>query len=733
MILNTVHVSDVEYIGDIQENKVGIDRSNIDFITTLLTSNLYSKPFESFIRETVANAYDSHMEANTKDPILILIEPKDRNDRFSDSHKVSIRDYGIGLSPERFDSIYKNIGSSTKRESNDFIGMFGIGRFSCLSCADIANITSYYNNVKYSYLMYKNGGGINIDKISEVEGEYKNGLEVSIVTDISTNTLIDALNGICLFDKVFVRYTGENYSIKTVVENFNKRKVVTLNGFSKCSTLNHFRNYYRVGNVLYPASNIEECNLISNDGIIISLPMGEVDITPNREALQYTAHTTEVISQCVKNVRKEIQDLINSSIAKNISLADLMEDFIYPSYYTLTLLNKDGITIRLQINKSEIQLDSSNISINGEKVPDKYFSFLNTTKYFELDKIYIHKRIHRKIIGSHSIGICTYNIRNLVNKSYNLVIKDDKTTREITLKYLEKDLILPSVILTYGGLDKFKDHIIKRSSDVFDRNTIEECIMFTLKNVNIIHLNNSKVPSTFIEQYKKSKSTKKSSVPSDSIPIRVYSSYGYTLSNLSNLFSKNFRGIIIYSAHLSDSDDLDILKTVSGIAGYLTSIYAVISIRADKLKLLEGKKRFVLLEDFLYMKNKIMMKLATAYVINREYQSYQIRLYSMGTTLPIYAYFRTKYANELKAIDNTYNSYTLNSILKYYIDKGWVNSYDVGYYTLNTNERKTYDNYVNMQRRNTKIVKAYAMRKYGVAPRIGLNISNNDKINKDKT
>lgn len=121
MKLNTELSHEAEYLGDVQENRVGIDKSNLDFITTLLTSNLYSKPLESFLRETVANAYDSHVEAGTEEPILLLIEDASGYK----TYRISIRDYGVGVSPERFDKIYRNIGSSTKRESNDYIGMFG--------------------------------------------------------------------------------------------------------------------------------------------------------------------------------------------------------------------------------------------------------------------------------------------------------------------------------------------------------------------------------------------------------------------------------------------------------------------------------------------------------------------------------------------------------------------------------------------------------------------------------
>ena len=120
MIFDNKLDKEAEYIGEIQENRVGIDVKNIGFITQLLTSNLYSNPIESFLREAISNAYDAHMEVGTDEFILMYIKETGYNRR-----KVSIRDYGTGLSPERFDDIYKNIGGSTKRASNDFIGGFG--------------------------------------------------------------------------------------------------------------------------------------------------------------------------------------------------------------------------------------------------------------------------------------------------------------------------------------------------------------------------------------------------------------------------------------------------------------------------------------------------------------------------------------------------------------------------------------------------------------------------------
>ena len=109
----------IQTYGDVQQNKVSIDPRNAEHIISILSSNLYSNPEESFLRETISNAVDSHKEAGTTDPIILLF--KANGSKFD----IVVRDYGTGISPERFDEIYRYIGSSTKRDSNAYIGSFG--------------------------------------------------------------------------------------------------------------------------------------------------------------------------------------------------------------------------------------------------------------------------------------------------------------------------------------------------------------------------------------------------------------------------------------------------------------------------------------------------------------------------------------------------------------------------------------------------------------------------------
>ena len=118
------------------------------YVASLLRNN-YSNTQLAVVREVSANALDANAEANASRPIEIKV-PTSMNPTFA------VRDFGGGLSEEDVFGLYSKYGKSTKRESNNYIGAFGIGKFAPLSYGDNFTCVSYHNGKKATYNIFVN-------------------------------------------------------------------------------------------------------------------------------------------------------------------------------------------------------------------------------------------------------------------------------------------------------------------------------------------------------------------------------------------------------------------------------------------------------------------------------------------------------------------------------------------------------------------------------------------------
>lgn len=330
MIVNNTSTK-VETIGDIQEYQTFIDSKNIKYIITLLSSNLYANPEESFIRETISNAWDSHIAAGTRDtPIIIKYD--------SIQNSIIIRDFGTGLSPEQFQEIYCSFGNSTKRESNEYIGYFGIGRFACLACSDIVSITSYYNNKKYLYVMEKVDNEIKIHLLNVENTIEKNGLEIEIKNIKDKKKYEDAIKKVSFFPNVYIK----GFEID---EQFNNNKIKHYKNFA-VSILNFF-SYHDIpillGNVLYNIKieilTKENQNFLLQHcmyaHLVFTFNIGEINVTPNREDIIYNENSIDLINKKINAAKEEITNII---LAKTYNCDDLNQYYSiskYSVYYNL--------------------------------------------------------------------------------------------------------------------------------------------------------------------------------------------------------------------------------------------------------------------------------------------------------------------------------------------------------------------------------------------------------------
>ena len=578
-----------------------------------------------------------------------------------------------------------------------------IGRFSCLSCANVANITSYYNGVKYSYVMYKNGTGINIDRICEENGDFKNGLEVSIKVQVyNTDEIVESINKLCLFDMLHITYIGENGRIRLAVEKFNNRTVVHCETFSLCDRIT-YGTHLRLGNVLYDLDS--SLNKLNTNGIIVNIPLGEVAITPNRESIQLTEKSKNTIVEALRKVKSELQELVDDQLSGDMDIRKYFINFVDSYFLKVDMENK----MTLSISNDDVDLSNIHCTIDGKEIPKHFIDIISSIRYKGFPKEAIYKTYRCRRGG--------FDLFHILADKVTLFRKEDSKMKGVTLQYLNETINKPTVMLNHNGLNRIiddcKDYCKASYAGRFK--DYGDVIDFIFSCMEIPLFSNADVPDEYIDNYKEERKLerlgkKKAVYNLDDVSVRrYYPDGGYYLMDFRNL-PKN--GLILYSSNRNGND-----KNISGLVALeeTDAVSAVITLKKEYIPYVEQFTRFMLIEDFLTGRNKILEKLATVSVIREN-------ILPLRNT-PLWREFCAKYKGYL---DYYYSCVQRNDfvdgLVKDYVDKGWVNNVDVKYFSLNENERNAWNEWNEKKGNWEKIIRKIMLIKYGNINKIGLTI-----------
>lgn len=298
MKIGTIKNFDESSIGDVEDIQAGIDENSKAFLFEMMSKSLYSNPIGSIVREITSNCFDSHKEAGIEDAVVI----KKGNDEEGDF--ISFIDIGVGLSPDRIKNIYMKYFSSTKRDTNDQIGGFGLGSKTPLSYTDSFYINTVFEKTKYMYVFSKGREFPTLSLLDASETTERNGTEIRIYIKNYNdeqkfkNELIKQL---CYFDNVvfdsrwgiqndYKIYEGDTFKFKSVDQYESNLHIV-------------------LGKVAYPIDwesiEIEPVNIACG----IRFEIGELEVTPNREAIRYTDTSIPLIKEKIQKVIDELTEM----------------------------------------------------------------------------------------------------------------------------------------------------------------------------------------------------------------------------------------------------------------------------------------------------------------------------------------------------------------------------------------------------------------------------------------
>lgn len=397
------------------ENQQRLTTSFNPKIFKMLSNNIYSNKIGSIIRELVCNAKDSHIEANNTEPFEIHL-PTKINPIFK------VKDFGVGMSKQEIDLVFSCYGESTKNNSNDVIGAFGIGSKSPFAIVDSFNITSIYNNKKYSYVIYVDSDGYpSKTLLCEIDTIERNGFEVFFgVEEKDFNTFKYEL-------EAQLKYFDFPYKLNgKFIEPFKFENVVYQdeNGIICKTNVYYDSTFCYFGGLCYSIKDQKYLNENMNHNFFLKFNIGDIDVSASREDISYTNKT-------YTNIEERYTNLRNSFLKYVRGIYDSFDNWVDRAIYFLKHYSNDlcyyfDIKNSLYINNTKrYQNLSFYFKVSNKKQDVITFSFKANKHFYVYDA--------RDI-----------SIQNLVKHANNefLIIPRSKTTTKIEFNQSLNQLII---------------------------------------------------------------------------------------------------------------------------------------------------------------------------------------------------------------------------------------------------------------------------------------------------
>lgn len=294
--------------------------ANNSFIADILSSKLYTKKIKAVVRELSSNALDAHISINKDNIPFEITAPTQYNCNFK------VRDFGPGLSHEDILNLYSTYGNSNKRNTDSFIGGFGIGSKVGFAYTDVFHVISYHGGKKRTYWCYKDTTFPKIDLIStEICDILETGLEITIPVnryDIGEfNKEIELV-----FEFYKVKPVGFTFKSKPNYTNSKDVIVVETDDFKfllvkfyKCQEYfnNSFNSVIINNNILeLPDEIVRKFNPILSNNRFFLFVKGGLDISASRESIENTKKNNAFFNVIIPDITIKLKERINSLLSE---------------------------------------------------------------------------------------------------------------------------------------------------------------------------------------------------------------------------------------------------------------------------------------------------------------------------------------------------------------------------------------------------------------------------------
>jgi hypothetical protein len=372
----------IQQNSDTQFSTNGLEANNFSIevnssMFDLLTKNVYNDPMLAIIREWSTNAIDACVAAGKEPEFYVHLPTKEEPEFY-------VRDYGTGLSKEDILGLFSTLGASTKRNSNDFNGTFGLGRMAALSYSVTFNVDSFYKGIHYCYSVTKAEGTPKIVPLYEGPTDEPNGLKLSVPIKVSDiEFFLDKASSV-------YKFFDTKPMLNTPIDIELSIDYKISDDWFILSTANNGidpnKNYVLMSNVLYAIPSNNQIEYKNFRGLVMILPNGSVSYNPGRESLSLDSITIETINQKFRDFLREAKLLAEQDIQ------DQPNDFArYQTYQIQYSKLPKAVTIGVDIADYFTHIPASKFRYNGlsTTIANNYnntFTFKRKSRYGKVFK-----------------------------------------------------------------------------------------------------------------------------------------------------------------------------------------------------------------------------------------------------------------------------------------------------------------------------------------------------------
>jgi hypothetical protein len=339
--------------GTIEGEKVamGIAADAMGHIMNIMT-DLYSDRELACIREYATNAHDAHIEAGVTRPIEVTT-PSPL------TPFLRIRDFGVGLTQDDIREIYSQYGKSTKRGTNDQVGMLGLGCKSALTYTNQFSVVSVKDGQRIMVNVSRDEDGAgSMTLVDESNTSDPNGTEIVIPARRDNGFDGKAREFFSYWQPGTVLVNGEP---PEALDGLHITDNLVVSNHGSASRL-------VMGNVPYPASFNVELNY--NYGLTAFVPIGAVNFAPSREALMDTAATKATIAKVEDDFRKHVKGAIQRAVDEAPTPAEALRTILryqgmFSSYSGMARTLAQGYTYKGGPVPTEAPLPDGSLELPG--------------------------------------------------------------------------------------------------------------------------------------------------------------------------------------------------------------------------------------------------------------------------------------------------------------------------------------------------------------------------------